>query len=161
MCGYTALVRCVLALRCGSAGVLWYPYAGKIKQLTSVGLSLFNYQDDARSNKHKIHLIRTPLQISTYSTYVNNFISNSALELYTGQQITYASVPHSKKFPGQHQILVSFATFRITCSTYPNINTACLHYRDTHLNDVRVRKRERARSSQKYLIQKPYAHSAI
>jgi len=23
-----ALVRCVLALRCGSAGVVWYPYAG-------------------------------------------------------------------------------------------------------------------------------------
>jgi len=28
----------------------------KIKQVTSVGLSLFNYQDDARSNKHKIHV---------------------------------------------------------------------------------------------------------
>ena len=26
----------------------------KIKQVTSVGLSLFNYQEDARSNKHKI-----------------------------------------------------------------------------------------------------------
>ena len=24
VCGYTALVRCVLALRCGSAGVVWY-----------------------------------------------------------------------------------------------------------------------------------------
>ena len=23
-----AMVRCVLALRCGSAGVVWYPYAG-------------------------------------------------------------------------------------------------------------------------------------
>ena len=23
-----ALVRCVLALRCGSAGVVWYPHAG-------------------------------------------------------------------------------------------------------------------------------------
>ena len=23
VCGYTALVRCVLALRCGSAGVVW------------------------------------------------------------------------------------------------------------------------------------------
>ena len=23
MCGYAALVRCVLALRCGSAGVVW------------------------------------------------------------------------------------------------------------------------------------------
>ena len=28
VCGYTALVRCVLVLRCGSAGVVWYPYAG-------------------------------------------------------------------------------------------------------------------------------------
>jgi len=27
MC-YIALVRCVLVLRCGSAGVVWYPYAG-------------------------------------------------------------------------------------------------------------------------------------
>ena len=26
------------------------------KQVTSVGLSLFNCQDDARSNKHKIHI---------------------------------------------------------------------------------------------------------
>ena len=28
VCGYTALGRCVLALGCGSAGVVWYPYAG-------------------------------------------------------------------------------------------------------------------------------------
>ena len=26
--GCIAPVRCVLALRCGLAGVLWYPYAG-------------------------------------------------------------------------------------------------------------------------------------
>jgi len=26
--GCTALVRCVLVLRCGFAGVVWYPYAG-------------------------------------------------------------------------------------------------------------------------------------
>ena len=26
--GCVALVRCVLVLRCGSAGVVWYPYAG-------------------------------------------------------------------------------------------------------------------------------------
>jgi len=30
----------------------------KIKRVTSVGLSLFNYQDDARSNKHKITQIK-------------------------------------------------------------------------------------------------------
>ena len=91
-----ALVRCVLVLRRGSAGVVLYPYADWstasvciepeqynpwnkstisrkllkmdvltfetcwavnseiIKQVTSSWLSLFNYQDDARSNKHKI-----------------------------------------------------------------------------------------------------------
>jgi hypothetical protein len=27
--GCIALVRCVLVLRCGLAGVLWYPYAGQ------------------------------------------------------------------------------------------------------------------------------------
>jgi hypothetical protein len=27
VCGYIALVRCVLALRCGLARVVWYPYA--------------------------------------------------------------------------------------------------------------------------------------
>ena len=27
MC-FISLVRCVLVLRCGSAGVVWYPYAG-------------------------------------------------------------------------------------------------------------------------------------
>ena len=26
--GCIALFRCVLVLRCGSAGVVWYPYAG-------------------------------------------------------------------------------------------------------------------------------------
>ena len=80
-----SLARCVLVLRCGSAGVVWYPYAGWstkstvirkllkmdvltfetywavnseiIKRVTSIGLSLFNYQDDARSNKFKIHLV--------------------------------------------------------------------------------------------------------
>ena len=26
--GCIALVRCVLVLRCGSAGVVWYPYTG-------------------------------------------------------------------------------------------------------------------------------------
>jgi len=26
--GFIALVRCVLVLRCGLAGVVWYPYAG-------------------------------------------------------------------------------------------------------------------------------------
>jgi len=26
--GCIALVRCVLVLRCGSAGVVWYPYVG-------------------------------------------------------------------------------------------------------------------------------------
>ena len=25
---FIALVRCVLVLRCGSTGVVWYPYAG-------------------------------------------------------------------------------------------------------------------------------------
>ena len=41
MCGYTALVRCVLALRCGSAGVMWYPYAdlGLHKDTTSPQLN--------------------------------------------------------------------------------------------------------------------------
>ena len=42
-----------------------------MKQVTSVGLSLFNYQDDARSNKHKIHIglhlenevVKTPIII--------------------------------------------------------------------------------------------------
>jgi hypothetical protein len=121
----------------------------------------FSASPDERWDTSLKHFIRTPLQISTHSPYVNIFISNSALELYTGQQITYASVHHSKRFTGQHHILVFCATFRITSSAYPNINNAFLHYRDTHLNDVGVRKGVCARSSQKYLIQKPYAHSTI
>ena len=35
-----ALVRCVLVLRCGSTGVVWYPYAAMstdVKGLTTVG----------------------------------------------------------------------------------------------------------------------------
>ena len=28
ICGFIALVRCVFVLRCGSAGVMWYPKDG-------------------------------------------------------------------------------------------------------------------------------------
>ena len=80
--GCVALVRCVLMLRCGSAGVEWYPYAGwslhkdtksqapedgctNIRNMLSSKywnkkasdiklVYLFNNQDDARSNKHNI-----------------------------------------------------------------------------------------------------------
>jgi len=48
--GCIALVGCLLVLRCGLAGVECYPDAGR-----KVGLSLFNYQDDVRSNEHKIN----------------------------------------------------------------------------------------------------------
>jgi len=48
--GCIALVRCVLVLRCGLAGVVWYPDAG------------FSHQDDARSNKRKKHPDTTPPQ---------------------------------------------------------------------------------------------------
>ena len=45
-------------VRLGWCGILMQVEAlsseQKIKQVTSVGLSLFDYQDDARSNKHKI-----------------------------------------------------------------------------------------------------------
>ena len=33
--GCIALVRCVLVLRCGSAGVGWYPYAGEPQRNTN------------------------------------------------------------------------------------------------------------------------------
>ena len=36
-----ALVRCVLVLRCGSAGVLWYPYAGWSISVSNVITSIF------------------------------------------------------------------------------------------------------------------------
>ena len=43
-----------------------------IKQVTSVGLSLFNYQDDARSNKHNdtniICLKHSTITVSDFST---------------------------------------------------------------------------------------------
>ena len=57
MCGYTDLVRCVLVygvVRLGWCGNLMQAETQqKLKQVTSVGLSLFNYQDDARSDKRK------------------------------------------------------------------------------------------------------------
>ena len=34
--GCIALVRCVLVLRCGSAGVVWYPYAGNVLYCSGV-----------------------------------------------------------------------------------------------------------------------------
>ena len=44
-------------VRLGWCGILMQAEAQlqKIKQVTSVGLSLFNYQEDAQSNKHKLH----------------------------------------------------------------------------------------------------------
>jgi len=57
-----ALVRYVLVLRCGLAGMVWcgiWTQAEALhyfkKQVTSSwSLSLSNYQDDARPNKHKV-----------------------------------------------------------------------------------------------------------
>ena len=57
--GCIALVRCVLVLGCGLAGVVWCGIRMQNEEVhqsvTSVGLSLFNYQDDAaRSDKHNL-----------------------------------------------------------------------------------------------------------
>jgi len=42
--GCIVLVRCVLVLRCGLAGVVWYRYAGWSTSASAcIGLSLFNY----------------------------------------------------------------------------------------------------------------------
>ena len=38
----------------------------KIKQVTSVSISLFNYQNDAWSNKHKIILVYLKTAVSRY-----------------------------------------------------------------------------------------------
>lgn len=73
------------------------------------------------------HVIRTSLQTSTYSPYVNIVVFNSALVLCTSRHLTYASVHHSKRYPGQNHILVSCATFRFTSSTYPNIRSLQEH----------------------------------
>jgi len=76
--GFIALVRCVLVLRCGCGNTtheITQQISHKLLRmdvLTSetcwalnnetkskwhqVGLSLFNYQDDALPNKHKIHI---------------------------------------------------------------------------------------------------------
>jgi len=54
--GFIALVRCLLVLRCGLAAVVWYLDVG-------FSISLFNYQDDARSNKHKIEYNISPYPI--------------------------------------------------------------------------------------------------
>ena len=42
--GCIALVRCLLVLRCGSAGVEWYPYAGWSTTSTCFIISLFTAQ---------------------------------------------------------------------------------------------------------------------
>jgi len=47
----------------------------KIKQMTSVGLYLFNYQDDARSNKLKIH------SCNTYRLFNNDISSMYSIAL--------------------------------------------------------------------------------
>jgi hypothetical protein len=41
---------CFVSVECGGSGFMAVWNSGLV---TSVGLSLFNYQDDARSNKHK------------------------------------------------------------------------------------------------------------
>jgi hypothetical protein len=59
----------------------------KIKQVTSVGLSLFNYQDDARSNKHKKEAYsRADNDASSYPQYCGgpHFFSNIASTLNSG-----------------------------------------------------------------------------
>jgi len=43
-----ALVRCVLVLRCGSAGVVWYPYAGCILPVSVLLFMEFHFAYDSQ-----------------------------------------------------------------------------------------------------------------
>ena len=77
--------------------LLWYQHSKhveqKIMQVTSVGLSLFNYQDDARSNKHKIfqtlcncirmysHNIKNIYQLTFFSCKVESNILSISTNL--------------------------------------------------------------------------------
>ena len=47
-----ALVRCVLVLRCGSAGVVWYPYAGWSLHKEQFQLSVDTNPSVSQINKH-------------------------------------------------------------------------------------------------------------
>ena len=48
----------MLVLRCGLAGVVWCGIRMQAEAcIHQVGLSLFIYQDDARSNKHKVNFV--------------------------------------------------------------------------------------------------------
>jgi len=52
-----ALVRCVLVLRCGSPGVVWYPYAGWSTSAKNVVMWEEIRERQTRSNLHKISKI--------------------------------------------------------------------------------------------------------
>jgi len=54
-----ALVRCVLVLRCGSAGVVWYPYAGFNKDVALVDALLFGTGNVKQKMEFWVHPIRS------------------------------------------------------------------------------------------------------
>ena len=84
-------------------------WAAKNKVVTPVGLSLFNYQDDARPNKHKIdseyfkHGIYSPFFSSNYILLHNSNVFRSCIIhiLYTG------CAKFKKKFRCQKDNLIS------------------------------------------------------
>ena len=66
-----ALVRCVLVLRCGSAGVVWYPYAGWSTASACIRIPQANHT-----------VIPTHIKPEQYNTWNKSTISHKLLKMY-------------------------------------------------------------------------------
>jgi len=68
--GCVALVRCVLVLRCGLAGVVW---CGIRMQASAYIQIPHHYQDDARSNKHNNKVYLREDQYTFYISLISSY----------------------------------------------------------------------------------------
>ena len=97
-----ALVRCVLALRCGSAGMVWYPYAG---WSTASAISLFTAQHVSNVSTSIFRSLRLTVDLFHVLYYSGSMCVGVTVWLGWGGVVSLCRLKHC------------FSHFTIYCST--------------------------------------------
>ena len=95
-----ALVRCVLVLRCGSAGVVWYPYAGwstsvQIPSCLLKAFGQFRFSGILTYKKYSL------LEVINELSHAAHKLSTDFLEFDTGYVFCFWIYLQLKKMPSE------------------------------------------------------------
>ena len=110
----TALVRCVLVLWCGSAGVVWYPYAGWGSASASTpvegGRGAWAYECPSATISTK-YFARTPYQTQVSAVADRQITDQAMARLFEdlrrrGREVKVLCLSHDLRFAEEHCCLV-------------------------------------------------------